>query len=224
MKRFLTAIFALFTVATASAQMVRFGITGDMNISKIQKSDNNLMSKAGFEPASDLGWSAGLKMKAISPFGFGVDLAVKYYQESVSMENEVTDKADMKGSVSYIALPIHLRYDLSLPVLGEALVPYVFAGPQFSYNIKKFEWDYENLENNLSAIKDLVNDNIKTPNTNWKVDVGVGFTLGEKVEISYTYAIPMTESFKINNAGGLIDEANANYNIGNHKIGLAIYF
>jgi len=224
MRKLFLAFIALFTMASVSAQSVKFGFTGDMNISKIQKNDDNLLSKAGFEPASDLGWAAGLKMKAIAPFGLGVDLAVKYSQESVDYENNATEKANMKGKVSYITLPLHVRYDVAIPVLSEALVPYLFAGPQFSYNVKDIEWDYENMETNLSSVKEFLNNQIKTPNTDWKLDLGFGITLAEKLEISYTYAIPMTNSFEAKNATGLLDEANANYKIGTHKIGLAIYF
>lgn len=212
-------ISALFIMQTAVAQSFSFGVTGDFNIAKTNDPGSGLLSDLGFKPAYDNGWSAGIKARAVSFCGLGVDVAVKYVNQNVSFDMEdfiacSTDE-DQSGKIGYLSIPLHVRYEVQLPAIDYVAIPFAFVGPQFNYAIQDLD-----VFDGYQAVRDYV----ETPKTQWTLDLGLGVVLAKHFEISYTYGIPMTENFTIKNTLSIANEADANYKLGTHKIGLSIYF
>lgn len=199
----LLSIIALFVVSTpVYARIAGFGITAGMNISKV---DWRNIEAASPEP--EKGWYAGVSgMFSIPVLGFGFDGGLIYSQERVNL-----DKGTKSAIAHYVSIPVHLRHDFRFILLEDVFVPYIYAGPQFNYSMNdlKFE-DFEGAS--VEAI-------LKQSNA-WRLDIGLGCLLFDRLQCSYSYGIPMGEKVDVN----LGDAVLGNYRSGAHRIGLTYYF
>lgn len=206
MKKTFLALSVLFSLgaATATARVACWGVTGGMNVSKIDwKNVKNT------KPESEKGWYAGITGKLTIPgVGLGIDGGVVYSQEGIDtgIDNVKTDAAQ------FLSVPIHLRYDLQIWGVEEIFIPFAMIGPQFNYSMNelKFE-DFEG--QSLGYI-------VKKANT-WRLDMGAGFILWDHLQLSYSYGIPLGQAIQIDEEQGT---TTFNYNLGTHRIGVVYYF
>lgn len=111
MKKFLPLILlALGVVTTTSAQSLRYGITGAMNLS------NYAIEIGGVEysPDSRVGFNAGFRMEMEAPFisdGFYFDAELSLSSKGAKVKGE-SDGVAAKSIVRpyYLELPIHIGY------------------------------------------------------------------------------------------------------------------
>ena len=111
MKKFLPLfLVALVATATISAQGLRYGITGAMNVA------NYAMEVEGisFNPDSRIGFRAGFRMEMDAPFiydGFYFDAELLLSSKGAKVKGE-DDGVAVKNIVRpyYLELPIHIGY------------------------------------------------------------------------------------------------------------------
>lgn len=170
------AVMAL-TAFAASAGPLQFGPVIGANVNSFTTNGSKLLSSD-----NRCGITAGLMMKFNVPIiGIGFDLSAMYARRSAEMEvGGITDKINY----DYIAVPLHLRYDLSLPAVGSIITPAVFTGPNFAFRcgngvVKDFKankynvgWDFGLA---LTFVKHL--------------QVAASYTLGMNKALSYTKAL-----------------------------------
>ena len=218
----LLAIVMLCTTAHAGSP-VNFGITAGMNIAKGEVSNDKANWK-GWSPDSENGWFAGIQLKFTLPIiGLGIDGSLIYSRENVSIPVECstvscspsTEMSEVSGlkneneHLDYLAVPLHLRYDLQLPAVSYAFVPYIFAGPQAGLTLSKIDKSYQ--------------DKIETEDLVWRFDLGAGVILLKHLQASYSYSFPLSKTYE----GKFKDQTSqfeSDYKQGVHRISLTYFF
>lgn len=200
------AVALMFTV-NANAQ-IKFGLKGGMNVT------NMSFDKDVFKASNKTGFFIGPMVKFTLPLvGLSFDAAALYDQKEVDLtyqsKNEnVTDRVKMK----YVDIPVNVRYGIGLSSLANI---FVFAGPQWSYNVgdKMISWG------NTKALS--------LKKSNVSVNVGAGVTLLKHLQVSANYNIACgkksAEIISFNN-GALSDYESDKANSNSWQIALGYYF
>lgn len=197
-------IVSLLSSTHASADVLSWGITGGINISKINFKEKAVQDIA--KPDAKGGWYVGMMgIVSLPVLGFGIDGAITYSQEKVNAASDMEDE-----TAKFISVPLHLRYDFKLPIVEKVVVPVILAGPQFNYATNDLKLAYKDGTDAGAVIK-------KT--NSWRMDLGLGATLFNHVQLTYSYGIPMG-THKIEG----VDDVESTYKLGAHRIGLAILF
>lgn len=168
-KRF-NRVIALTLVAlsslAASAGSFSFGPIVGVNINKFSTnvSDN-------FSASNRCGFTGGVMAKFTVPvIGIGVDLSAMYARRSSEVNGE-------KINYDYIAVPLHLRYDIGLPVVGKVVSPAIFVGPNFAFRCS------DNIVSDFNAKK-----------YNVGMDFGVAVTLLSHLQIAGSYTLNLNKA------------------------------
>ncbi len=203
MKKFLLSMLVVGACAVASPVSARtfgFGVTGGLNVSKLDEEGAK----------NNSGWFAGVTAKVTVPvLGFGLDGALLYSTEKV--EVGVKDK-----NAQYISVPVNLRYDFQLPVVSKVLVPYAFLGPQFDWNINNTKLNFFDGEEGSYGLK--------AKDATWKANFGVGALLFNHVQVSYAYSLPISNSWSWDSVYDNVVEAKDNTKLSTHKVGVTYFF
>lgn len=130
------AVCCLAMAMPAQAQLIKFGVKGGLNLTKL-KLDGMKENSTGF-------FIGPMAEVTIPIIGLGVDGALLYSQ-----------KGDKEGYWDFrqagLDIPINLKYSIGL---GSLLGVYIAAGPDFYFNFKgdkKFE-DGDELENKKAQV------------------------------------------------------------------------
>ena len=106
---------ALMMAAPAQAQLIKFGVKGGLNMTKLDAE--------GFKSDNSTGFFIGPMAEFTLPIvGLGVDGAVMFSQRG-------KDEFKQQG----LEIPVNLKFSFGL---GSMLGAYVAAGPDFFYNFK----------------------------------------------------------------------------------------
>ncbi len=207
MKKIFFTILAISALATTNAQasIFNWGVTGGMNITKTEVDETDFIKN--WSPDSETGWYAGLQFRVVVPIvGVGVDFGAVYTQETLTLPD------NNKEDIGYLSVPVHLRYELKLPLINDALTPYIFTGPQASYNIQQ--------------IDDKVADTFKSEDLVWHWDLGAGVVLFDHIQVSYHYGFPLTNTGEYMNPafGTTTQQVESDWKMGTHHLGLTLYF
>ena len=164
---FMIAICCLAMAMPAQAQLIKFGVKGGLNLSKLSfskeakdilKSDNT----TGFFVCGLLGFL----FWAIPVVGLGVDGALLYSQRG---ENDWKQQG--------IEIPVNLKYTIGL---GSMLGVFVAAGPDFFFNFK-----------------DMNKEGFDKKSTQVGLNLGAGVKLIKHLQIGVNYQIPLGDSFDL---------------------------
>ena len=226
MKKLFFTLLVFMTFFTAvKADPFRFGVTAGMNITKGETSSS--IHYVGWSPDTENGWFVGFQLKASLPVvGLGLDASLIYSQENISLPVvELVDwtSNDSKGTAAnnggtltteteklkYLALPLHLRYDLSIPGANWVVVPFIFTGPQAGLTLTKLDKSYQ--------------DKITTKDLVWRYDLGAGVILLKHLQASYSYSFPLSKSYE-GKFGDKKDQFDEDYKQGVHRISLTYFF
>ncbi|MDE5796218.1 MAG: PorT family protein [Muribaculaceae bacterium] len=170
----LVTVMMVLGIGAASADF-RFGIKAGMNVNKLHFS-KDYKNAAGetLDPANSTGWTAGVTADFTVPIiGIGMDASVMYTRMNNAAKDKIGNQTIDYGK-NFIQLPIHLKYKLSLPVVGRIIAPYLFTGPDFSFKLDKKIVD---------AIK------TKSCQVGWDLGLGVELLRHLQVGASYTWDI-----------------------------------
>ncbi len=216
MKKVLTLIVMAVAFAMPSKAQVSFGVKGGLNLTNMTVDKGSLedlfKNKAGF--------FAGVTVKVGLPLvpGLAFDGAALYDQREgdIDVVNPSGNKTTEKLKSQSIQVPINVRYEIGL---GESANVFIFAGPQFGFNIG-------DKTKSLSEFKE-VSGEWTLKSSNFSANVGLGFTIMSHLQLTANYNIALGKtgevSFKDTTSaiGNLITgDAKAN----SWQIALAYYF
>ena len=163
-------IFALVLLATmtvAAQAQLKFGVKGGLNLTNM-KFDNSVAGKS-----NQTGFFIGPTVAFTFPvIGLGIDASALYDQRSAKI-NGAEDKLKQQS----LQVPINLRYGFGL---GNTASIYLFAGPQFGFNIG---------DKNTNVFNDAVEWRLK--DSNLSANVGIGLMLLNHLQVSANYNIAM---------------------------------
>ena len=113
---------ALMMAAPAQAQLIKFGVKGGMNFSKLDTDVKSLYDAKESSTGFFVGPMAEITLPII---GLGIDGALLYSQRG---DGDVEQQG--------LEIPVNLKYTIGL---GSMLGVYVAAGPDFFFNFKDVE-------------------------------------------------------------------------------------
>lgn len=196
---------ALTLSANASAQ-VKFGLKGGINTSEVS------ISNDVFKAENRLGFFIGPTVKFTLPIvGLGVDASALYEKRESKVKTR-TESGDVDLSQEQLAVPINVRYGFGL---GETANIFLFAGPQFAFNLGKKDKE---------LIPKVADWSLKS--SNFSVNLGVGCTLANHLQATLGYNIAVGKTGEIET---VVDTATkATSKIGGKtntwRLGLAYFF
>ena len=162
----LVAVCCLALATPAQAQLIKWGVKGGLNLSKLDLKDG---------PSSDntTGFFIGPMAEITIPVvGLGVDAAVMYSQRG-------EDEWKQQG----VEIPVNLKYTIGL---GSMLGVYVAAGPDFYFNFKDVDienWDAKKAQVGLNIGAGVKLIQHLQVGVNYQIPLGYSFSW-ENIKVS----------------------------------------
>lgn len=185
-KFFAIALLATTMFATQANAQVKFGLKGGLNLT------NMSLSEKVFNSENRTGFFVGPTVNFTLPIvGLGVDASVLYDQRSAKMKIEDGEKTESQTiKQNSVNIPINVRYGFGL---GNTASAYLFAGPQFGFNVgdKEFKWT----SGSSYALK----------NTQFSVNVGVGVMLMNHLQLAANYNFALGKTGELTPGGAIKD-------------------
>lgn len=182
MKKFFTLVVLLATMTFAAQAQVKFGVKGGLNVTSMK------LSKDIVDKSNQAGFFIGPTVKFTLPVvGLGIDAAALYDQRSAEVGSE-------KIKQQSIQVPVNLRYGFGL---GSTAGIYIFAGPQFGFNVGDKSFTSLDAATNTAS-------NWTLKSSNLSANVGLGLMLLNHLQVSanYNIAIGKTGDFNVLKATG----------------------
>ena len=165
MKKFFTLVVLLATMTVAAQAQVKFGVKGGLNLTNM-KFDNS-----AFDKSNQTGFFIGPTLNFTLPvIGLGIDASALYDQRSAEINDE-------KLKQQSIQIPINLRYGFGL---GNTASIYIFAGPQFGFNVG---------DKKTNLVNEALDWRMK--DSSLSANVGLGLMLLNHLQVSANYNIAM---------------------------------
>ncbi|WP_028902404.1 MULTISPECIES: porin family protein [unclassified Prevotella] len=181
MKKIFTLVVLLATMTVAANAQLKFGVKGGLNLTTM-KFDNSVADKS-----NQAGFFIGPTVNFTLPIvGLGIDASALYDQRSAKLENETMKQQS-------IQVPVNLRYGFGL---GNTASIYLFAGPQFGFNLG-------DKSNSVEAVnKQAAGWTLRS--SNLSANVGLGLMLLNHLQVSanYNIALGKTGDFEVVEAVG----------------------
>lgn len=177
------AICCLAVAMPAQAQLIKFGVKGGVNLSKIDWD-------GGYKGNKDnaTGFFIGPMAEVTIPIvGLGVDGALLFSQ-----------KGKDDGKQTGLDIPINLKYTIGL---GSLFGVYVAAGPGFYFNFK----------GDKKYIDEAVE--LKNKKAQVGINLGAGVKLIKHLQIGFNYNIPFGDSYTLKAAGEALGAKNKTWQI-----------
>lgn len=145
MKRLILVFMTVLTILTVSAQELRFGIKGGLNISTMTQADN-MSGYLSENPDHRIGFHIGGVLNYSLSQKWGVEADLLYSMQGCKDDVQTTGEQIVKDNFTltthYIHLPVAIKY---YPIGGL----YVECGPQLGYLLsmkgKLDNWETEDL-------------------------------------------------------------------------------
>lgn len=206
-KTILTAAIALtFCAATTTQAQVKLGLKGGVNVTSMS------ISGDVFDTDNNAGFFVGPTMKVSLPLGgLGFDISALYDQRSADLKYDGVEGTE-KMKTQSIDIPINIRYSMGP---GSLVGFYLFAGPQFGFNIGDKE---------QTIIEDVADWNLKS--STFSVNVGLGLLLVNHLQLSANYNIACGKTGEVS-VWNAAKEGYSSIKTGRTnawQIGLAYYF
>ena len=165
MKKFFTLVVLLATMTVTAQAQVKFGVKGGLNLTNM-KFDNS-----AFDKSNQTGFFIGPTLNFTLPvIGLGIDASALYDQRSAEVNDE-------KLKQQSIQIPINLRYGFGL---GNTASIYIFAGPQFGFNVG---------DKKTNLVNEALDWRMK--DSSLSANVGLGLMLLNHLQVSANYNIAM---------------------------------
>lgn len=200
MKKIFTVIALAAAMALPSHAQVNFGLKGGLNLTALSLSN----SDAEKAVSNKSGFFVGPTVKFTLPVvGLGIDAAALYDLR----EGKVKDTGETLKQQS-IQIPINVRYAFGL---GDMASIYIFAGPQFGFNIGDKE----------KKLIEGVDWTLKSSNLSANIGLGALLMNHLQVSINYNFALGKTGEVSATN-NNVINSTDVKANA--WQIGVAYYF
>ncbi len=175
MKKYVSLIMlavALMFAQQADAQL-QFGVKGGLNVSSIS------FNQDLFDSSNRSGWFLGPTMKLSTPImGLGFDASALYEQKSSQVENTKVQSGETTINQKSVIIPVNVRWGFGL---GSMASMFVFAGPQFGFNVGKDEFSWTSREDYQNTFQ--------LKKSNLSVNVGAGVSLLKHLQVTANYSI-----------------------------------
>lgn len=207
MKKIITLVALMATMwaaMPASAQSLKFGVKGGLNVSSLS------LSKDLYASDNQTGFYVGPTMKIGLPLGFGLDLSALYDQRSVKVEADNEEATVNTFKQKQLSVPLNLRWGIGLGSLANV---FVFAGPQVGFNLDK------------NVVKTM--QSIKFKNSDFSVNVGLGLLLLKHLQVSANYNIACGKTCDVSSFSEVMGDVATSTVRGRYntwQVGLAYYF
>ena len=207
MKKFFTLVVLLAAMTVAAQAQVKFGVKGGLNLTSMKLSSDIV------DKSNQAGFFIGPTVKFTLPVvGLGIDAAALYDQRNAKVDDETIKQKS-------IQIPVNVRYGFGL---GSTASLFIFAGPQFGFNVG--DKDFSSINNATNTIS-----NMTLKSSNLSANVGLGLMLLDHLQVSanYNIAIGKTGEFNVitstaSSIGNAITGSNARANA--WQIAVAYYF
>ena len=199
---YLLLVAAMLIMGQQANAQIKFGLKGGLNLNSMS------ISKDVLDASNQAGFYVGPTVKFTLPIvGLGVDASALYDYRSAKLTNNDDQSSSVTVKQQQIAIPVNLRYGVGL---GSTASVYLFAGPQFGFNVGG------------NANKTI---NWKWKDSNFSVNVGLGLMLLQHLQVNanYNIACGKTGEATIENAATKAIK-NANGRNNSWQLGLAYYF
>lgn len=171
MKKLLAiAVMMLMFITSADAQL-KFGVKGGVNLTNMSLTSEFLSS------SNRTGFFVGPTVKFTLPIvGLGCDISALYdhREAKLSMSSEGTE-TDAVMKTNNLSIPINVRYNIL--GLGQMAALYLYAGPQFDFNIGDKGVDFESYK--AWTLR----------SSNFSANVGLGVMLSGHFQVNANYNI-----------------------------------
>ncbi|EFA43122.1 hypothetical protein HMPREF0645_2475 [Hallella bergensis DSM 17361] len=175
MKKYVSLIMlavAMMFAQKADAQL-QFGVKGGLNVSSIS------FNQDLFDSSNRSGWFLGPTMKLSTPIlGLGLDASALYEQKSSQVENTKVQSGETTINQKSVIIPVNVRWGFGL---GSMASMFVFAGPQFGFNVGKDEFTWTSREDYQNTFQ--------LKKSNLSVNVGAGVSLLKHLQVTANYSI-----------------------------------
>ena len=186
------AIIALsMLMAIPSQAQVSWGLRGGANIVNMKMSSDVLGSK------NNAGFYVGPTIKFVVPIvGLSFDASALYDQRTAKVVNNANGVTEERKQQT-IQIPLNIRYGWGL---GDMANVFLFAGPQFGFNISKHyaDWTWKSSQ--------------------FSVNVGIGATVMRHLELKANY------NFIVGKSAVACDNFQGNSRFNSWQVGLGYYF
>lgn len=181
MKRIIAALMLIvLTATTANASGFRFGIKAGVNIDKLHF-DHVADS---FEPDNRAGFTGGITTEFQVPLvGLCFDASLMYSRmnsrfPTITAIDNGTETIIKSEGHDFFSIPVHVKYKIGLPIVGNIIAPYIFTGPDFAFRLGS-------------------SDNVfKTKTFQCAWDLGLGVELVNHLQVSAGYSWGMNNIMK----------------------------
>ncbi|WP_302320516.1 outer membrane beta-barrel protein, partial [uncultured Duncaniella sp.] len=112
--------------------------------------------------------------------GIGADLSMMYVRRNSDFMAKNSSSNNTSDNRDYIEIPLNLRYNLSLPVINNVIMPYIAAGPSVSF---------------LTSRRSVENA-FRNKSVDWALNFGIGVQLVKHIDISARYGLGLTKAVK----------------------------
>lgn len=208
MKKILSLVMTIMMASSFLAQdakaQVQFGIRGGVNLVNMKMNNTQGL----LSPENRAGFYIGPTVKFTLPIvGLGVDASALYDQKEAKIA-AVGANDDITTKQQSIQIPVNLRYGVGL---GSMANIFVFAGPQFGFNVGSDK-----------IITEYSKWSWKTANVS--INLGIGCTVLNHLEVkaNYNVACGKTAEGEVSQAPAGFDLPDGKYNT--WQIGAAYYF
>ena len=183
MKKIISLVVFLAAMTMPANAQADFGVKGGLNVTSM-----SLDAKV-VDSSNQMGFFIGPTVKFTLPvIGLGFDASILYDQRSADVELETSEGTLFSDRINQqsIQIPINARFGFGL---GDAASIFVFAGPQFGFN--------------LSGNKDVFNDaaewKFSTSNLSGNIGAGVMLLNHIQASVNYNFSLGKTGEFKVEN-------------------------
>ena len=168
-KRIVAVVIACVAIAVPASAQFAFGVKAGINVEDMSF-DKNILEDAY---DNHTGWTVGVMADFTLPvLGLGVDASLMY----ANRKSALADK-----NLSFIDIPINLKWKINVPVVAKIVKPYIFTGPSFAFLANK------------DAIVDAWEH--QTVDVDW--NLGIGVELFSQLQIGASYGWGLTNTFKL---------------------------
>ncbi len=181
------ATLALIGTVSASAQGgFRWGLMGGANFSKFSTTISDYQSD--LFTAFHIGPMVELELPILP---VAIEAGVLYSQKGVTMEQAGNEILKFKSNL--VEIPLNLKgYIFSIP----AVRFFVIAGPSFNFALNTSVGDIK--------VKEITD--VKANRIGVNLNAGIGVEVLKSLQISATYNAAMTDSYKFENAGKVVND------------------
>ena len=200
------AIIAVVCIALAmpAQAQVKFGLKGGVNLTSLSTDGNidKLMS-------NQTGFFVGPTVKFTVPLvGLSFDASALFDQRSAEIKgtNETVKSQTLQ-------VPINLRYGVGLSSIANV---FVFAGPQFGFNIGDKKKDFQTVQE------------WRLKESNISGNVGIGVTIIGHLQVTANYNFQVSKAaeleYKVPDSYHTTDKVTGKMKFNSWQLGLAYYF